>query len=117
MTLSDLQVGFRELQRNMNETDRKLVDQFLSQVTNWVTFADTPNELVTSLDRLLGHSWFSSNDDHAKVHELIQGLQAEVEALPGMTMNERLFTFGLMERWDASSGEQKTMIRRELGVT
>lgn len=78
---------------------------------------ESVDDLVTTLDRTLGHSWFSRDDLHAQVAKLIDQLRVEAMSLPGMTMNERLLAFGLLAAWDSASDAKRETLRSKLGAS
>jgi hypothetical protein len=91
------------LKAKLSSADAELVDLFLHRLSRWREDESTVEDLVSNLDRTLGHVWFSTNEDHATVARMIARLRDSIAAIGGMTMNERLYFFDLMDRWDRGS--------------
>jgi hypothetical protein len=96
--------------------DRKLREMFVDRLAAWRKDQSTAEDLLQDMNRLLGHVWFKSPDVHQKVFELIEALAKIVGEIDGMTMNERLVNFGLLEKWNRSSVVDQRLIRRKLGA-
>jgi len=75
--------------------------------------ADNTNviELANSIERFFGNSWIASEEVHSHLYGLWSAFKADaIECIGGMTMNERLYWFGLFERFEkGSSAEQKVI--------
>ena len=110
VTLVQLVQGLEELQGGVEPADAALVHLFLRKILDWKEDQTAPRELLESLDRTLGHVWFARDETHTVVHRLLEAFRSTVHSLGGMTMNERLVMFDLMERWDRAVGDG----RREL---
>lgn len=105
MTLAQL---FRELDRlraQLGPPDAAITDLFLRQIAGWKEDRTTPRALLESLDRTLGQVWFTRDETHAEVNRLLEGFRSTVQSLGGMTMNERLVMFDLLDRWDMANGD------------
>ena len=113
MTLPEFRQALTGL-GSMTPDDAKLLDLFITSIDRWVLDASTPDHLVDHLSRILGNVWFSSRDLHQQVFDALDAFAATVGELGGMTMNERLFTFGLFDRWDASTDDVRKSIRLKL---
>ena len=107
----------RKLGSGVDPADRKIVDRLADLAASWADSDKTARELVNELDRALGHSWFSLDALHSKAVALINGLRQAVDRIPGMTMDERLLTFGLLAAWDAASEESRVILRRKVETT
>jgi hypothetical protein len=102
------------LKSTVSSPDAALVDLFLKRFTAW-TENDLPvDEFIRDLERTLGGVWFSNNELHATVALILARLKDVVEAIGGMTMNERLATFGLFPRWDRSSEPERRCLYRKV---
>jgi hypothetical protein len=96
-----------QFRARLSSPDAALVNPFLDRLSAWCEDGSTIEDLVADLDRLLGQSRFSTNEDRAAVALVIARLCDAVASIGGMTMNERLFTFGLMERWDRTAAAHR----------
>ena len=113
-SLADITQEFALLRPRLSSPDAALVDLFLKRFDRWQEDESTVEELVSELDRTLGHIWFSSNEAHATVALIIARLRDTVAAIGGMTMNERLYAFDLFDRWDRSSDAERDVLYRKL---
>lgn len=114
MTLEGLQHALQSLRENLIQADADIVSLLLARIAAWKLSHETPDELDHMLERVLGHSWFSSDRLHFQVYELVLLFRSKITALGGMTMNERLAIFDLMERWDRSSEHERDALYAKL---
>jgi len=98
---------FVRFRARLSSPDAALVDLFLNRLAAWREDDSTIEDLIADLDRILGQIWFSSNENHATVALLIARLRDTVAGIGGMTMNERLVVFDLMDRWDRTATAQR----------
>ena len=84
----------------------KLAD-LLSQ---WKDDDSNVEDLESRVERYIGNSWISSEEEQKQIYRLWSEFKSDtVKSVRGMTMNERLFRFGLMDRFDTARTEQKRM--------
>lgn len=82
----------------------KLAD-LLSQ---WKDDDSNVEDLESWVERYIGNTWIASEEEHKSIYRLWSEFKSEtVRCIHGMTMNERLFCFGLMSRFDAARTEQE----------
>ena len=64
----------------------------------------------------LGNTWIENNEDHLKIYQLWSSFRDEaISGIGGMTMNERLYWFGLFSRFDDCTNEEtKLLVYRKL---
>ena len=105
--LASIKEDFVRFRTRLSSPDAALVDLFLNRLSTWREDDSTVEDLVADLDRILGQIWFSSNENHATVALLIARLRDAVASIGGMTMNERLFAFDLMDRWDRTATPER----------
>ncbi|KQY51934.1 hypothetical protein [Lysobacter sp. Root494] len=73
-----------------------------NQLTAWKDSSATADDLAMAMERYIGNIWIGSNQEHDRVYALWSAFrQGSIEVIRGMTMNERLYSFGLLERFDA----------------
>jgi hypothetical protein len=114
MTLEGLQHALQSLRENLIQADADIVNLLLARIAAWKLSQETPDELDDMLERVLGHSWFSSDRLHFQVYELVLLFRSKITGFGGMTMNERLVIFDLMERWDRSSEHERDALYAKL---
>jgi len=113
-SLAEITQEFALLRTRLSSPDAALVELFLKRLDRWREDESTVEELVSELDRTLGHIWFSSNEAHATVALIIARLRDTVAAIGGMTMNERLYAFELFDRWDHSSDAERDVLYKKV---
>lgn len=65
-------------------------------------------ELESRVEHYIGNSWIASEAEHKNIHGVWEKFKSEtMRAIGGMTMNERLFCFGLMSRLDVARTERE----------
>ena len=107
MTLSQLRTELEALRARSLPDDASLTNLFLSKIESWKEDPTAPQELMSHLDRTLGNVWFSSDPIHRTIHQLLEDFRSTVESIGGMTMNERLVMFDLMDEWDRATEEER----------
>ena len=110
-------VNLDELADQIGATSGEAVVQRLSAILRgWKSDDTTAEELRETVERYIGNTWIASTSDH----EHIYGLWSEfrdnaIAGIGGMTMNERLYWFGLFPRYEAcETGESRLRIYEKL---
>ena len=84
-------------------------------IADWKVGETSVENLRYLGDKYLGSVWLASDELHEEVYALWQRFVHEkIEQIHGMTMNERLFTFGLMDGFDVSVGDERLAIYKRL---
>jgi hypothetical protein len=84
--------------------DRPLYDKFLAKAAIIVAkvVQDQPiGDEVATMERLFGHTWFKDEKAYTRIYEewdTFKGLLTQ--SIHGMTVNERLFSLGLLDEFD-----------------
>jgi hypothetical protein len=77
-----------------------------SQLTAWKDSSATADELAMAMERYIGNVWIGSDRDHDRVYALWSAFRKDsIETIRGMTINERLYSFGLLDRFYALQGD------------
>lgn len=106
-----------ELSDEISKVSSENVVQDLSRLlVEWKDNNETARQLKEGIERYLGNTWIKKNEDHSKIYRLWSSFRDEaISGIDGMTMNERLYWFGLFDRFDASrSEEEKLLLYRKL---
>jgi hypothetical protein len=92
-----------ELADAIRKVSSEEVVQKLSRfMVEWKNNDETAEDLKERIERYIGNTWIERNEDHKKVYQLWASFRDEaISGIGGMTMNERLYQFGLFERFDA----------------
>jgi hypothetical protein len=62
-----------------------------------------------------GNVWFQNEQNQNEFYDVLETFKKEaIEGIGGMTMNERLYWFGLFDLWDNSDEDDKNRIRNKL---
>ncbi len=72
----------------------------------WKTAGTTADELASAVEHYLGNVWIEKDQDHSHVYALWSAFRKDaIGGIRGMTMNERLYWFGLLDQFDASHSD------------
>ena len=93
-----------------------VVIRLIKLLEDWRADTSTTEDLRQSVERYIGNSWIASDQDHKKVYSLWAAFRDEcIAGRGGMTMNERLFCFNLLDVWDDAPDEDtRARIRRKV---
>jgi hypothetical protein len=73
----------------------------------WKRDDSTAEDLRSHIERAIGHIWFSTDAVHGEVYRLWSEFRSRaIDGIGGMTMNERLYWFGLLERFDKAKTDE-----------
>jgi hypothetical protein len=102
------QMTIDETASAIGRTSPDVVVQGLARLlVEWKLNADNVDELRTQVERYIGNSWIADDSTHTTVYGLWSAFcKTAIDCICGMTMNERLFHFGLFERFDNASSPQ-----------
>src|SRR4051794_6837699 len=80
-----------------------VVQRLGTVMLQWKTDTSTAEDLREMVERFIGNSRISRDEDHQKVYGLWSSFRDEaIGGIGGMTMNEGLHWFGLFDRFDGS---------------
>ncbi len=93
-----------------------VVLRLIELLDDWRQDASTTEDLRQWVERYIGNSWTTSTQEHEAVYALWSAFRDEcILGRGGMTMNERLYCFDLLEAWDsASDQEARTVIQQKV---
>ena len=98
----------KEVQKYDSDSD---VAKLLRVLKDWKLNNDNVVQLQSTIERFFGHSWIESEETHNHLYKLWSSFNTSVTGnIGGMTMNERLFWFGLFERFDGCQSEPKKQL-------
>ncbi len=97
-------------------SSREEVQGLASLLAAWKGGQDTAEGLRDTVERYLGNTWIEQDEDHEKVYQLWSSFRDQaISGIAGMTMNERLYWFGLFARFEAAENdEEKLRIYKKL---
>lgn len=93
--------------------------RLVSHLEKWKSDNTNAVELADSIERFFGNSWIASEEAHSHLYRLWSSFKIQaISGIGGMTMNERLYWFGLFEHFeDASESEQKVIYAKLCATT
>ena len=93
----------------------EVVDRLVSHLTKWKSDNTNAVELADSVESFFGNSWIASEETHSHLYKLWSSFNAAaISGIGGMTMNERLYWFGLFERYESSTEAEQQVIYAKL---
>ncbi len=93
----------------------EVVSRLVSLLINWKSDNRNALELADSIERFFGNSWITSEETHNHLYKLWSSFKAAaISDIGGMTMNERLYLFGLFERYESALEEEQKAIYAKL---
>lgn len=96
-------------------SDDEVVARFVSQLSAWKSDQCNAAELADTVERFFGNSWISRDDVHDHLYRLWSNFKAEaILGIGGMTVNERLYFFGLFDRYEGGSEEEQKVVYAKL---
>jgi len=97
MNIDDLTNKIRKVSSEKN------VQKLADLIQNWKTDEKNAYELRDIVERYIGNTWIDKNADFEKVYGMWSNFKdSAINEIGGMTMNERLYLFGLFEQFDKS---------------
>ncbi len=93
----------------------EVVARLVSHLTNWKSDNTNAVELADSVERFLGNSWITREETHAYLYKLWSSFEASaISCIGSMTMSERLYWFGLFERYESATKSEQKVIYAKL---
>ena len=89
------------------------------QLSHWVNEWKKDDKDVEFLSYMLGkwhgNVWFKDREDSDAFYKHLQDFRKDaIAGIGGLTLNERLYWFGLFEAWDVSDNANQALIRKKL---
>ena len=93
-----------------------VVQRLASLLVLWKDDDTSVQALRNDVERYIGNTWIERTEVHKTVYALwSEFVNTAINSIGGMTMNERLFVFGLTSEFDsASTDEQRERIYAKL---
>lgn len=105
MTLDELAKEIRGV------SDEKLIQDLARYIEKWKSDDRNVEALETMVERFFGNVWIPSEEDHSKAYHIWASFRDDaIRGVGGMTMNERLYAFGLFERYDSCKTETEKRV-------
>ncbi|WP_026976620.1 hypothetical protein [Flavobacterium tegetincola] len=82
----------------------KVVQEVADTLQSWKTNEMNSEALENSFEKYLGNIWLENNFDYLQIYSLWSEFKrVTIDSIGGMTMNERLFHFGLVDEFENAS--------------
>ena len=93
-----------ELINNIRKvSSEKNVQKLADFIQNWKTDEKNIIDLRENVERYLGNAWIDPKADFEKIYGMWSDFRdSAINGIGGMTMNERLYCFGLFDQFDNS---------------
>ena len=91
------------------------VQGLADQLAAWKSRSATADDLAIASERYIGNVWIGSNQDHDRAYALWSDFrQNAIAPIRGMTINKRLYWFGLLEQFDSleSDADRQALYRK-----
>lgn len=98
-----------ELVENIRKVSTgKVVHDLTDIIQQWKSDENNVIDLKESIERYLGNTWIDKQSDFDNIYGSWSDFKdAAIEGIGGMTMNERLYWFGLFDSFDNASNESE----------
>ena len=88
-----------------------VVAKLLGVLKGWKLNDENVVQLKSTIERFFGHSWIECEETHNHLYKLWSSFNTSaIGSIGGMTMNERLFWFGLFDQFDSCKSEAKKQL-------
>ena len=95
--------------------EAKLKVELLQWVAEWKKDSSDVNRLYELAAKWHGNTWFADSQAQNQFWANLQIFkQQAINGLGGMTVNERLYWFGLFDEWDSLSEAEQERVRTKL---
>ncbi|KAB7619446.1 hypothetical protein [Alkalilimnicola sp. S0819] len=101
MTIDELAQGIRAA------SPEPVVQRLAEKLENWKRTEATVEDLRSQIEKYIGHTWVETSEVQKKVYRMWAAFCGDaIGGIGGMTMNERLYLFGLVAQFDSCRAEE-----------
>jgi hypothetical protein len=101
--------------QSIPNSENALRDEFAHLVDVWKRSAESLENLDCLVTKWHGNVWFQKTEDSDIFLQNWRNFKTEaIDGINGMTVNERLYFFGMFELWDESNEEFHAVLRTKL---
>ncbi|MES2070050.1 MAG: hypothetical protein V4488_06860 [Pseudomonadota bacterium] len=106
-----------ELVQSIPDSENALREELACLIVEWKRSAEPIEKLDYLVDKWHGNVWFQKIDDsNAFYRNWCKFKKEAISGINGMTVNERLYVFGLLELWGESNDEFRANLRNKVKV-
>lgn len=103
------------LVQSIPDSESALRENFAHWIDAWKRSAESLERLDYLVAKWHGNVWFQKTGDSDVFLQNWRIFKTEaIDGIRGMTVNERLYVFGLLELWDESDGEFRALLRTKV---
>jgi hypothetical protein len=97
-------------------SDQKEIQGLAAVLTEWKHDKTTVLDLRDKIEKYLGNIWVEKAEKHQSIYSLWKSFRdTAINNIGGMTMNERLYIFGLFDTFDnCETDEERQQIYKKL---
>jgi len=100
-----------ELVHSISNDDSDERIKLVHWVEDWKNSDKTVIDLLSLIEKWHGNVWFSNQEDQNKFYDnWVKFKQEAIDNIGGMTMNERLYWFGLFDIFDSCEDDVAKLI-------
>lgn len=104
-----------ELVQSIPDSESDLRGQLARWVDEWKQSGESVEKLGYMIGKWHGNVWFKDAQVSNSFWQKLCKFRAEaIDGIGGMTVNERLYVFGLIPQWDLTDETGKLKIREKL---
>jgi hypothetical protein len=96
-------------------SEENVVQKLADYIQEWKTDERNAVDLRNSVEKYLGNVWIDKQTDFEEIYGMWSEFRkSAIEGIGGMTMNERLYLFGLLDLFDKASKDKQQKIYSKL---
>ena len=104
--------------QSIPDSDSALRFEFSRWIYGWKRSAEPVESLDYLVTKWHGNVWFQKTGDSDAFIQNWRTFKSEaIDGISGMTLNERLHVFGLLELWAESDEEFRVVLRRKVSAS
>ena len=88
-----------------------VADKLADLLLDWKIDDSDAEELRERVERYLGNTWVENDMEYGRIYDMWSAFRSQaIDGIKGLTMNERLYWFGLFQRFDAAQDQDAKRI-------
>jgi len=104
-----------ELVQSIPDTEGALREGLAKCIDGWKRSAEPLEKLTYLVEKWHGSVWFKRDEDSNAFYQNWCNFKAgAIGGINAITVNERLYVFGLLELWDEANEECRAVLRSKL---
>ena len=88
-------------------SSEKVVQGLVDLLRKWKKSDETVEDLNITIERYFGNTWIKKDENYNRIYHVWSSFRDQaIAGIAGMTMNERLYWFGLFDEFDACPDQE-----------